>query len=509
MGGRTLAAFTAALILIGSPSAAAGIRFEDVTVAAGVLAGSSGLASGSAWRDFDGDGWPDLFVGNHFAMPILFRNGRDGTFTNVTLTTMTKPNNVRKGVWGDQHGSAWADFDNDGDHDLIVLVGSVEGTAEGQKQLYVSTEGRLVDHAVDLGIDYPLARGRSPTWLDYDNDGRLDVFVGAVPRPDRLAPPTLFRQTETGFVDVRAETGFKPIDTLGIWIADLDRDGRMDILFRGKSEGPTPIRGSRINVIKTTEEPFRDVTPIAFRALFPDLAIADFDGDLRPDLFIANNWGASATPYGHDLYLNRVSGWVRATTAAQINQISRPSRPGAIAADFDNDMDVDVFLDCGIANGSDLVNIMLWNNGNGTFVAEDGAAGAGGRLVGQPDSVTAADYNLDGFVDLYITYSRTPVTQLLRNLGNTNSWLEIDLRGTRSNRDAIGAQVYVSAGGKTQLREQSGGFHRYWGQNDQRLHFGLGTNTTASRIVVDWPSGARSELVDVAANQVLTIIEPE
>lgn len=496
------------MLVAGADSALAQVVFADTTVAAAVATGGGKLASGSAWRDFDGDGLPDLFVGNHYRMPVLFRNLGDGRFANVTRERMIKPVVVGNGTWGDQHGSAWADIDNDGDQDLIVLVGAEEGQGEGPKQLFVNAAGTLADHALELGVEYRLARGRAPTWLDFDNDGRLDLFIGAVARPDGQAPPTLFRQTPDGFVDAREATGFRPLGTLGIWLADLDRDGRPEILFRGSAQSPAAARPSRIRVLATTALPFRDVTPIAFRGLYPDLAIADFDGDLRPDLFVANAWSRTAAPYGHDLYLNTAAGWVQATATAGINAIARSTRPGAVAADFDNDMDVDIYLDGGYSGGEDLANLMLWNRGDGTFEAADEAGGAPGRLAGQADTVTTADYDVDGFVDLYLTYHGAG-TQLYRNLGNGNHWLQIDLRGSRSTADAIGAQVYVTAGERTQLREQVGGTHRYWGQSDQRLHFGLGIHPIAARVVVDWPSGARSEWIDVAADQVLTITEPE
>ena len=511
MGILTSAALSVVLFIASSGLAYAVVQFEDVTAPAGVVTGSaqgSGLASGSAWRDFDGDGLPDLFVGNHYDLPALFRNQGNGTFVDVVPLGVLKRPPDATGIWGDKHGSAWADFDNDGDRDLVIMSGAHSGTGSGAAQLYVSSTEGLVDHAKVLGIDYPLSRKRTATWVDYDNDGRLDLFCGAILRPDGQAPATLFQQTATGFVDVRNATGFEPIDTLGIWISDLNRDGRMELLFRGKKLSPASPNPSRINIIDfdTTTARFRDVTPITFRANFPDLVLADFDGDGRPDIFVANNWEPTATPFGHDLYLNTTSGWVNFTAASGINAISRPSRPSAVAADFDNDMDVDVFLQNGSTSGS-LPNVMLWNNGDATFVAEDGAGGAVGHLGGRADAATAADYNVDGFVDLYLTYDGAG-TQLYRNGGDGNNWLEIDLQGTISNRDAVGAQVYLTAGGITQLREQNGGIHRYWGQNDQRIHFGLGKNTLVTEIVVGWPSSMQSRLTNVTPNQVIAITEP-
>ena len=206
MGILTSAALSVVLFIASSGLAYAVVQFEDVTAPAGVVTGSaqgSGLASGSAWRDFNGDGLPDLFVGNHYDLPVLFRNQGNGTFVDVVPLGVLKRPPDATGIWGDKHGSAWADFDNDGDRDLVIMSGAHNGTGSGATQLYVSGTEGLVDHAKALGIDYPLARKRTATWVDYDNDGRLDLFCGAILRPDGQAPATLFQQTATGFVDVR------------------------------------------------------------------------------------------------------------------------------------------------------------------------------------------------------------------------------------------------------------------------------------------------------------------
>lgn len=509
---------TACVGLLASGSAAQ-VTFTDVTAAAGVGTRSyegSGLASGSAWGDYNGDGFADLFVGNHYDMPVLYKNLCNGRFANVTTQVMVKPANIVNGAWGDQHGAAWADFDKDGDQDLLVLVGGQEGQGLGPNQLYENHGGRLADCARMLAVDYPLGRGRTPTWLDYDNDGRLDLFEGAVARPDRLAPPTLFRDLTTSFVDVREATNFKPLNTLGIWLSDLNRDGRMEVLFQGTRTAPPAARASAFSIIQTataTATAFRDVTPVAFRSSFPDIVAADVNGDLRPDLFVCNSWSNPQQPFGHELYLNLPAGFVRRSDGSGINGSGRPCRPSAIAADFDNDMDVDLYFDASAGDsigrtGGDLANVMLWNNGDGTFVADASAGGAVGRLAGWGDSAAAADFDRDGFIDIYLTYDAA-VSQLYRNGGgNGNHWLAIDLVGRSSNADGVGAQVLVTAGGITQLREQTGGIHRLWSQNHQRIHVGLGANTVASRVVVQWPSGRKSVLANVAADRVRRIVEP-
>lgn len=496
------------------------VSFEDTTAIAGVGTRShtgGGLASGSAWGDFNGDGRPDLFVGNHYDKPALFRNLGGGRFANVTDTVMVHPSHLADGRWGDQHGAAWADIDENGTSDLLVLVGANEGEGEGSNQLYLNTGGKLADRAAQYKIQYPLARSRTPLWIDYDNDGHLDLFEGAVKRPDGAAPPTLFRRTGSSFTDVRNQVNFRPNATVSAWASDVNRDGRLELLYQGPGRLTAPAApfATHLNIIDTRGAAFRDATPRSFRGSFADIIAADYDRDLRPDLFFCNSWHASVkNPIGFDLYLNKASGMVRVEGEARtrLNEVERSCRPSAIAADFDNDMDIDIFLDAGTegildGKGGDLPNIMLWNRGDGTFDADGSAGGAIGRQRGWADSASAADYDGDGFVDIYLTYNKE-TSQLYRNRGNANHWLEIDLRGTRSNREGIGAQVYVTAGGVTQLREQTGGIHRYWSQDHTRVHVGLGPNATASQVVVKWPSGQVQRLSSVAGDRVIQVTEP-
>ncbi len=187
-----------------------------------------------------------------------------------------------------------------------------------------------------------------------------------------------------------------------------------------------------------------------------------------------------------------------------------------VAGDFDNDMDQDLYLVCR-RGPSNLTNRMYENQGDGTFIevlnhGAEGPVGTDATTIGLGESVVTADYDVDGFLDLYLTngllyypINKGGPEQLFRNKGNSNHWLEIDLQGTTSNRDGIGAKVYVTAGGITQLREQNGGYHR-WSQNDRRLHIGLAGNATAD-VTIEWPSGTVDNFVGVAADQLYNAVE--
>jgi hypothetical protein len=200
-------------------------------------------------------------------------------------------------------------------------------------------------------------------------------------------------------------------------------------------------------------------------------------------------------------------------------KLDAPVQCGSVTAgDFDNDMWVDLYLACR-TGASNIANILYHNNGNGTFTAIPNAGGAAGPIglaiadgAGTADSAVTADYDRDGFLDLFVTngfnlqprYIGGP-DNLFHNNGNSNHWIELDLVGVNSDRDATGARVSAAAPGVTQFRVQDGRYHR-WSQDSKRIHFGLAGNTGVS-LTVDWPSGLEQTFQNVAADHVYTITE--
>jgi hypothetical protein len=183
-----------------------------------------------------------------------------------------------------------------------------------------------------------------------------------------------------------------------------------------------------------------------------------------------------------------------------------------VAGDFDNDMDLDLYLVCAgpVAN---LPNRLYENDGKGNFQMVQDAGGATGSLRGRGDAVVTADYDLDGFLDLFVLNGAGPAPfsydgphQLFHNSGNNNHWIEIDLEGVTSNRDGIGAKVELETGGVTQVRGQGGGMHCY-SQNHQRIHFGLGPNKVVDKITVHWPSGLVQHVTNIAGDRIIKIKE--
>ena len=184
----------------------------------------------------------------------------------------------------------------------------------------------------------------------------------------------------------------------------------------------------------------------------------------------------------------------------------------AVSGDFDNDMHEDIFLAC-TGGSHNLANRLFRNNGDGTFTEIANAGGAAGLIggavgehAGTSETVVTADYDLDGFLDLFVTNgdNMRPLNlggpkQLFHNLGNSNSWVEFDLVGTTSNRDGIGSKVYVTTGGVQQYREQNGGYHR-WSQNFMRVHFGLAYKHTVDTTTVVWPDSTSTTYTGLAAD---------
>ena len=256
------------------------IIFEEVTQTAGIS--NVGLSESSYWGDFNSDGWPDLWTSWH-GSPILYENNRDGTFSDVTAKIFLAPQEPR-----DNHGAAWADFDNDGDQDLVELVGAAVGTGSAPNRLYVNDGGKLSDQASELGIDYPLGRGRTPSWFDFDDDGLLDLVMAVAVRPDGQAPPTIFSQTNSGFEDVGSTIGFNPSNSIAFsTLSDLSGNGNLDLFLKAESSPQT--------VYDITSLPFKDITATVLPNISSsrDIAIADFNNDLLPDIYTTLTWNVS------------------------------------------------------------------------------------------------------------------------------------------------------------------------------------------------------------------------
>ncbi len=473
------------------------------------LAGSVG----AAWADYDGDGFPDLFIANSSfstsVRNVLWHNNGDGTFTKIT----TGPHVTDLGHWWFGY---WVDYDNDGDLDLHVLgAGTFADACYRNDGNGVFT--RVTPEFVKTS-PYGSSRGELCGWADFNRDGWLDVLI-----PRNNGNDLLFRGGSGGvFQSMTAgDVGSivsSPSYNMGA-IFDYDNDGWPDLQVLPYSPG-SPNSLSRLYhnegggfFSHVTVGPLANQYSITNNDLFvANLAVGDYDNDGDFDVFAP----AGEDGYRGRLFRNEGSGIF--TNVAAVAGVDRPlNELYATWADYDNDGYLDLFIETAAYFSQPQkygnTNVMFHNNGDGTFsnVEIGSPLHDGVRRVG----LTWVDYDHDGFLDFFLACGNAGLERNhfyrnnLPSTGNTNHWLEVRLSGKASNSMGVGAKVRASASirGKTvqQVREITvpGGIT----QEDYLAHFGLGDATSVATLRIEWPSGIVQRLYNVSAGQFLTITE--
>jgi enediyne biosynthesis protein E4 len=459
-----------------------------------------GASRGSAWGDWNGDGWLDLFVatsGSHY----LFTNRHDGTFDRVMPAAMASDSGG--------NGAAWGDFDNDGYLDLIVPRNS-------SLLVYRNNGDGTFTKITTNAVAQASGTFWTASWADYDRDGRIDVFVTC---GFTRGVNYLFHNEGDG-VFTRVTNSILSSDipeysNSASW-ADFDNDGWPDLYVANPRDfnNGNAFRASFL---------YRNLGGGQFEKLTNSVVVAtnytggmahgvwgDYDNDGRLDLFVCGFANGASGPQGHLLFHNEGTGGFTIVTNAGSISTDASYAQGAGWADYDNDGWLDLFVSGG--SGSTFKDILYRNNGDGTFTRI-----LAGSLVndnGEGAGCAWGDVNNDGFPDLYVAnfQAQTPEKNALYvNSGNSNQWLTIRLDGRLSNRSSIGTKVRVKAvlRGRElwQLREISGS-SGYLSQHSFDASFGLADATRAGLVRIEWPSGMVQELHDVAAGQFLKIVEP-
>ena len=520
-------------------------QFEDVTASAGIQFTHNTGAFGEKWMpeivgpgcaalDYDQDGLFDLVLVNGSAWPgkpgtltypALYRNLGDGRFDDVTESAGLKVASYGMGV-------AVGDYDNDGWSDLLI-------TALGGCRLFHNDKGRFVDvtEAVGLGDMPAEAWHTSAAWLDYDRDGKLDLFVGRYvpwtpgtniactgpkhkliycgPMPYPRSSSVLFHQEEDGtFRDVSEESGIAAAKgkALGVLPLDENGDGWPDIYVANDAVPNHLFR----NLGGTRFEEVAQLTGVAVsQAGLPRGSMGVDAADLFNDgghvLAVGNLNGE-----GLGMFL-RSGGGVYADQATALGAFA-PSLSYVTFGVAFLDADGDGWQDFLAINGhvDDLIEetgasttfaqlpLLLWNR-RGTFEEVTSRAGAPLQkpLVGR--GLAIVDWDNDGRPDALVTENRGEA-RLWRNVTEFGNWVGIRLVGERSNRDGFGAEVWLSANGVTQRRwVRSGG--SYLSSSDPRALFGLGNTSKVDRVEIRWPSGQVDVHRDVAINRYLRAVE--
>jgi hypothetical protein len=513
-----------------TPMVIGGVRTKDY-----ILETTGG---GVAILDYDDDGWPDVFLvngsrlGGEAEPSRLYRNRGDGTFTDVTAAS-----GIERRGWG--QGVCAGDYDNDGRVDLFV-------TYYGQSVLYRNQGGGVFGDATrPAGLVATDRYGTGCAFLDYDRDGRLDLFVSAYLAYEdavRYPPGTAGQNCSwKGLVVMCGPAGLR---------------GAHNVLYRGGADGTFTDVSERAGILKAA--PSFGFTPL----------VLDYDNDGWPDVYVANDSRASL------LFHNEKDGTFKERGLMAGAALTADGRAqagmGVAAADYDRDG----WLDIAKTNFDDDTTSLYRNLGDGTFEESSVHAGLGASNQYLGWGVGFPDFDLDGWPDLLTVnghvypeadragarYAYEQRKVLYRNLANgrfedvsaragsaitlrkaargaafgdlfnrgrldivvnnmndvptllhdcaptDRQALVVKLEGTRSNRSAIGARVVVHLGARRLVDEvRSGG--SFCSQNDLRLHFGLGTSKLADRVDVEWPSGGRDVVEGVAAGQVVVIRE--
>ncbi len=550
------------LVLLSSSSArladdstTAGFTFTNIAKEAGVTAVTvfggersnryllETTGCGVAVFDYDNDGRLDIFLVNGTTLEgfpkgaeptsHLYRNKGDGTFEDVT---------ARAGVgahgWG--QGAATGDYDNDGDEDLFV-------TYYGQNRLYRNNgDGTFAEMTERAGLKSTRLRwGTGTAFIDYDRDGRLDLFVAnyidldlaTAPTPDSglcrykgvpvaCGPPglpggknALYRNKGDGmFEDVSERAGIlKANGTYGLGVStlDFDDDGWTDVYVANDSNPSALYRNNR-------DGTFTDLGVRAGCAYSQDgkpqagmgVGIGDYDRNGTLDLVKTNFAGDTST-----LYANLGNGFCEDKTfASGLGTNTRWLGWGAGFVDLDNDGWLDIFLTNGhvypevsqirTEAAYQQRKVVYRNMANGRFVDVTERLGPPASTPKAGRGTAFGDIDNDGDIDIVVNNVHDAPDLFRTDTRAGNRWLLVKLVGTTSNRSAIGARVRAVIGDVTLVQEVRGG-GSYISQNDLRVHFGLGAAKQVDRLEVRWPNGLEEVWENVESNQVLTLREGE
>lgn len=517
-------------------SDSAGIHFIHAEIPDLAIPQGAGVVA----LDFNNDGEIDIFVANSAGPNSLYRNNGDGTFTDVAESSgVSDPD-------GRGNGGCSADYDNDGNVDLYL-------TNYGKSRLFLNHGNDMfseVSANAGVGEKYSGFRSTGCAWGDYDNDGYADLVIVRhlfEHRPDILDDPNymvgglgghlLYHNNGDGSFTkvshllgdttppVEGVAGIDEVTVGNLWGAgfqpgwfDYDNDGDVDLYivndFGRFLHSNVLWRNDGLGIDGTWT--FTDISMGSgadVQIFGMSMAVGDYNQDGFFDVFITDI-------RGNVLLRNDGNGrtFTDLATEAGVNtkMIGRRVRVswGAFFFDYDNDTDLDLYIVSGFLGGGKVAgnpleqpNLLMNNDSGGMFKDVSWMSGADDKGIGRGG--VYLDYDNDGCLDIFIA-NLGQRARLFRNRCNwDNNWITVNVVGTKSNRDGLGARLELISGkdDPVQIREIATG-RTHMGQNTTAAHFGLGSSTVVKSLLIRWPSGVIQQLKNIPSNQRITIKEP-
>lgn len=484
--------FTVALCLGGSDSSLRAQIFEKVP---GRISSTNSDSRSVNFLDLNKDGWEDIYISNGLKggqRDLLYLNNGDGSFTQIEDQEIVQTSNP-------SDGASFADYNNDGH-----LDGVISSWYGAEDLLYLNNgNGRMI-YQRDAGI-VPGSYAETSTFGDYDQDGWLDLYIT---NSGRSKVNYLYRNLKNGKFERVVDHPLvkdRRLSRAAIW-TDVNNDGRIDLFVANEENAANDLY---LGLGNGAFERFSGGSIVVEEMSSMTGSWGDIDNDGDLDLFVGNSGYFS----GQRNQLYRNVGDSFAEILDDPVATYEGCTFGSAFGDFDNDGDLDLVIANGFCNGN-MQNKLYANQGDGSFLEVSDQLQTNLNICSF--GIAWGDYNNDGFLDLMTANCRNneddseQTNILFRNLGNDNHWLKAKLEGTQSNRSAIGAKVRIKAiiddQAVWQMREvsaQSG----YAGQNSMVIHFGLKGAQTIDSLIVEWPSGIKTILENVAVDQQLALKE--